>query len=128
MNKTILITAGFLGITAVVMGALGAHALADRLPPDALNSFSTGVEYQMYHALFMLFLGSTDRLQRIHKKGIFWLIFLGVICFSFSIYGLSTQPLSGLNFSKIALITPIGGLLLISGWGLLLYRVFRSLT
>ncbi|WP_445383959.1 DUF423 domain-containing protein [Robiginitalea sp. IMCC44478] len=128
MNKTILITAGFLGLTAVVLGALGAHALAEKLPPAALKSFSTGVEYQMYHALFLLFLGSTDRLLIKHKKAIFWLIFTGVICFSFSIYGLSTQPLSGLELGSIALLTPLGGLLMISGWGLLIYRVFRSLT
>ncbi|WP_445381089.1 DUF423 domain-containing protein [Robiginitalea sp. IMCC43444] len=128
MNKTILITAGFLGITAVVLGALGAHALAEKLPPAALKSFSTGVEYQMFHALFLLFLGSTDKLLIKHKKAIFWLIFAGVICFSFSIYGLSTQPLSGLQLGSIALVTPLGGLFMISGWALLIYRVFRSLT
>jgi uncharacterized membrane protein YgdD (TMEM256/DUF423 family) len=128
MNKTILGTGAFLGFLAVVLGALGAHTLKTVLTEATLESFKTGVAYQMYHALFLLFLGSTSRLEDRVKKPVFFLILAGVICFSFSIYALTTGPLAGLDFSSIGWITPVGGLLLISGWLLLLYRVFRQVT
>ena len=127
MNKTILATGALFGILAVVLGALGAHALKTVLSDASLESFRTGVAYQMYHALFLLFLGSTSYLNDREKRPVYLLILAGVLCFSFSIYGLTTGPLAGLDFSPIAWITPLGGVLLISGWLLMLYRVFRPM-
>ena len=127
MNKTILATGALFGLLAVVLGALGAHALKDVLPPSSLESFRTGVAYQMYHALLLLFLGGTSFFRDREKKPVYFLILAGVLCFSFSIYGLTTGPLAGLDFSPVAWITPLGGILLISGWLLLLYRVFRPM-
>ena len=128
MNKTILGTGAFFGFLAVVLGALGAHALQALLSAEALDSFRTGVSYQMYHALFLLFLGSTTRVEDRVKKPVYFLVLSGILCFSFSIYGLTTGPLAGLDFSPIGWITPVGGFLLVSGWLLLLYRVFRPVT
>lgn len=127
MNKTILSTAALLGLTAVVLGALGAHALKASLPAPALESFQTAVEYQMYHALFLLFLGGQARLPENGVRWIYRLILTGVLCFSGSIYLLSTRELTGLDFTAFAWITPLGGLFLILGWGLLFYRVLKSL-
>ena len=127
MNKTILATGVLFGVLAVVLGALGAHALKTVLSDASLESFRTGVAYQMYHALFLLFLGSTTYLNDREKRPVYLLILAGVLCFSFSIYGLTTGPLAGLDFSPIAWITPLGGVLLISGWLLMLYRVFRPM-
>ena len=127
MNKTILATGALFGVLAVVLGALGAHALKTVLSDASLESFRTGVAYQMYHALFLLFLGSTTCLNDREKRPVYLLILAGVLCFSFSIYGLTTGPLAGLDFSPIAWITPLGGVLLISGWLLMLYRVFRPM-
>ncbi len=127
MNKTILATGALFGILAVVLGALGAHALKTVLSDASLESFRTGVAYQMYHALFLLFLGSTTYLKDREKRPVYLLILAGVLCFSFSIYGLTTGPLAGLDFSPIAWITPLGGVFLISGWLLMLYRVFRPM-
>ena len=128
MNKTILATGALFGFLAVVLGALGAHALKTVLSETSLDSFRTGVAYQMYHALFLLFLGSTTRLEDRAKKPVYFLILAGILCFSFSIYALTTGPLAGLDFSSIGWITPVGGGLLISGWLLLLYRVFRPVS
>ena len=128
MNRTILASGTILGLVGVVLGALGAHALKSMLTASALESFRTGVTYQMYHALFLLVLGSINGLDKSLKKPIFYLILTGVLCFSFSIYALTTGPLAGLDFSAIAWLTPVGGVLLICGWGLMLYRVFKSLT
>ena len=96
MNKTIVGTGAGLGLLAVVLGALGAHALRDQLDPTSLGSYLTGVQYQMYHALFLLFLGLNERLPERDRKGIFRLIVAGVLCFSGSIYALSTSALSGI--------------------------------
>jgi uncharacterized membrane protein YgdD (TMEM256/DUF423 family) len=128
MNKTILATGVLFGLLAVVLGALGAHSLKTVLSETALESFRTGVAYQMYHALFLLFLGSTTRLEDRVKKPVYFLILAGVLCFSCSIYALTTGPLAGLDFSPIGWITPVGGVLLIGGWLLLLYRVFRPVA
>ena len=128
MNKTILGTGAFFGFLAVVLGALGAHALKALLSAEALESFRTGVSYQMYHALFLLFLGSTTRVADRIKRVLYFLVLAGILCFSFSIYALTTGPLAGLDFSPIGWITPVGGILLISSWLLLLYRVFRPVT
>ena len=57
MERKIIATAAFLGLTAIILGAFGAHALKNYLTPEQLISFETGVKYQMYHALFLLFLG-----------------------------------------------------------------------
>ncbi|MDM9631374.1 DUF423 domain-containing protein [Robiginitalea aurantiaca] len=128
MNKTILGTGALFGLLAVIFGALGAHGLKNLLPESSLGSFQTGVAYQMYHALFLLVLGTMNQLEEKAKKSVFYLIAGGVLCFSFSIYALSTGPLLGLDFSAIGWITPVGGILLIAGWTLFIYRVFRGLN
>jgi len=58
MDKKILLTAAVLGLTAIIFGAFGAHALKKVLTEAQLQSFEIGVRYQMYHALFLLFIGS----------------------------------------------------------------------
>jgi len=79
----------------------------------------------MYHALFLLFLGVERTLGEGTRKWTFRFILGGTLCFSFSIYLLSTSGITGWDFSSIGWVTPVGGLLLLTGWGLLLYRVFR---
>jgi uncharacterized membrane protein YgdD (TMEM256/DUF423 family) len=71
MDKKILSTAGFFGMTAIILGAFGAHLLKQHLTVEHLNSFETGVKYQMYHALFLLFLGINGQLSLKTKKTIF---------------------------------------------------------
>lgn len=116
MNKTILITASLLGVLSIILGAFGAHALKELIPIQSQQTFETGVRYQMYHALLLLFVGSTSLLQQKTKKIIYYLVVLGLLFFSGSIYGLATNELSVFNFKSIGFITPIGGLLLILAW------------
>ena len=108
-----------LGILAVILGAFGAHALKKMLDLQQLNTFETGVRYQMYHALFLLFLGLVPGLTEGKKKVIYCFILFGVILFSGSIYLLATNSLTAFDFNVIGFVTPIGGLLLIIGWVLL---------
>lgn len=125
MNKRILILASFLGLTSVIIGAFGAHGLKEVLDAEQLQTFEVGVRYQMYHALFLLFIGLTEKISEKTKSTIFYLVFVGVIFFSGSIYGLATNDLTGFDFSKIALITPIGGALLIAAWAILLINFLK---
>jgi len=118
MDKKIFSAAGFFGMTAIILGAFGAHALKKVLTVDQLVTFETGVKYQMYHALFLLFLGLNNHLSFKTKKTILVLTILGIIFFSGSIYLLATDSLNAFNFKVIGFITPIGGLLLIMAWAI----------
>ena len=126
MEKKIISTAAFLGMTAIVLGAFGAHALKKFLSADQLISFETGVKYQMYHALFILFLGPITSICEKAKKRVFQMIVLGIIFFSGSIYLLTTKAISGIDFKFLGIITPIGGTLLIVGWTLFLWNILNK--
>lgn len=126
MNKTVLITACILGVLSIVLGAFAAHGLKKSIPAESLSVFETGVKYQMYHALFLLFVGSSSYVTSSYQKIILYLVILGVIFFSGSIYALATNSLSSLDFKKIGFITPIGGLLLISAWVVLLINFLKT--
>lgn len=127
MERKIIATAAFLGLTAIILGAFGAHALKNNLTPEQLISFETGVKYQMYHALFLLFLGlSAVFLTDKTKKLMYWLVVLGVAFFSGSIYLLTTKNVTGIDFKFLGPITPIGGTLLIVAWGILFVKVLNK--
>ncbi|WP_431165907.1 DUF423 domain-containing protein [Tenacibaculum halocynthiae] len=108
-----LTTASVLGAVAVVLGAFGAHALKNKLSPEALNSFETAVKYQMYHALFLLFINVSNQITSSFKHKISLLVIIGIILFSGSIYAIQ---LLSVPAKYIWFITPLGGLLLILGW------------
>ena len=126
MDRKITTTAAFLGTTAIILGAFGAHALKKVLNLEQLNTFETGVKYQMYHALFLLFVGLSQQFSQQTKTRIFYFIVTGVVFFSGSIYLLATMNLTGIDFKKIGFITPIGGLLLIVGWILLFIDFYKK--
>lgn len=128
MQRKFLILGSLFGITAVILGAFGAHALKEMLDAEALASFETGVKYQMYHALLLLFLGVENRMQMKTKNIIFYLLLIGIIFFSFSIYFLATNSYTTFDFTSIAWITPIGGTLLIIGWFLMFVSFLKSNT
>lgn len=125
MNKRVLATAAFLGMLSVILGAYGAHGLEKLVDSESVDTFNTGVEYQMYHALLLMMVGMTNFLSHKSKQIIFYLVVLGILFFSGSIYGLSTNELSGFDFKTIAFITPIGGLLLIASWAMLLIKFLQ---
>ena len=126
MERKITSVAALLGITAIILGAFGAHALKKQLSVEQLGSFETGVKYQMYHALFLLFLGLNTFLNEKVKKTVFQLVIFGVFFFSGSIYLLTTKPITGVDFKFIGIVTPIGGVLLIMAWSVLFWNVWRS--
>jgi uncharacterized membrane protein YgdD (TMEM256/DUF423 family) len=126
MNRTILLVATALGLLAIILGAFGAHGLKKLVDAEAVDTFETGVRYQMYHALFLLFLGIWNGLERVMKKRVFSMVLVGVILFSFSIYLLALNSLTSFDFKIIGFLTPIGGVFLILGWFLLGYYILTQ--
>lgn len=126
MNKNILIAASILGIISIILGAFGAHALKALISTDMQQTFETGVRYQMYHALFLLFVGTTALISEKTKKIIYYLVVLGIVLFSGSIYGLATNNLTGFDFKSIGFIAPIGGLCFIISWGILFINLIKA--
>ncbi|WP_299605094.1 DUF423 domain-containing protein [uncultured Aquimarina sp.] len=116
MNKTILITSAILALLAVLLGAFGAHGLEKLVDAKNINSFQTGVRYQMYHAIGCLILGNMNMLQQLHRRRVFYLFLIGIILFSGSIYLLVLDEVLGISLESIGFITPLGGSVLILGW------------
>tara|TARA_R110002153_G_scaffold2294_2_gene11228 strand:- start:5024 stop:5410 length:387 start_codon:yes stop_codon:yes gene_type:complete len=115
-----------LGLLAVVFGAFGAHLLKKLFTVDQLNSFETGVKYQMYHALIILMLSFNFNLESSLEKNMMFCFILGTFLFSFSIYGLCISAAKGKKLKILGPITPLGGLFLVIGWGLLLYHFIKN--
>ena len=128
MNKTIFSTGIGFGALAVILGAFGAHGLENLVDANAIQTFETGVRYQMYHAFLLLILANTNFISEKGKNIIFYLITLGIILFSFSIFLLATNELTSFDFKKIGLLTTLGGALLILGWIVLGFRAFKRMN
>lgn len=126
MKKTILITSCIFGFLAVALGAFGAHGLEKLVPPDAVTTFETGVRYQMYHAFFLFILGLLPSLSPKAQRITYWLVLIGVVFFSFSIYLLAINSITSFDFKTIGFITPIGGTLLLAAWGFLGFQIYTS--
>jgi uncharacterized membrane protein YgdD (TMEM256/DUF423 family) len=118
MNKFIIILAGINGFLAVSIGAFAAHMLRDRLSPELLNTFQTGVQYHMYHALGLFGIGlmmlnfPASNLLRISA----YLMMAGIVLFSGSLYLLS---ITGIRW--LGAITPLGGLCFLTAWALIVW-------
>ncbi|MFO7673563.1 MAG: DUF423 domain-containing protein [Lutibacter sp.] len=125
MTQFTLLFASILGGLAVVFGAFGAHALKKILSDEQLKSFETGVKYQMYHAIVLLIIGFNFKLETTSEKYMVYSFMLGVLLFSFSIYGLVISSAKNKKLTFLGPITPLGGLLLIIGWGLLFYSILN---
>jgi uncharacterized membrane protein YgdD (TMEM256/DUF423 family) len=108
-----LTVASLLMAAAVALGALGAHALAARLAPDALAIWRTAVTYHAWHALALLAIGVLQRLTPA-PRGVALaatLLVAGIVLFSGSLYLLALGAPRGWGY-----LTPAGGVALIAGW------------
>ncbi len=115
-DKKIVITASFLAGISIAIGAFGAHGLKEIVSAEAVQSFETGVRYQMYHVLALFVIGFANAIPSKIRNQVFWFFISGIICFSGSIYLLSLKEISPFSLTAIAFVTPIGGLLFIIGW------------
>ena len=114
-------------LTAVMLGAFGAHGLKEIISPEDIITFKTGVLYQFVHALSILILVLASQILKIDTfKYSVWLFTVGIIFFSGSLYLLSISSLLEINPSFIGPITPLGGLLFILGWVLVIIFTIKS--
>lgn len=122
-QKAILLLASALGAITVMVGAFGAHALGPMLQAtNRADTFETAVKYQMYHTLALLAVGLLlFRVEQPALQTAAWCFFLGILIFSGSLY---TLCLTGITW--LGAITPIGGTLLIVGWGALFYAILKA--
>lgn len=120
-KQIILVVAAFYGLTSVILGALGSHALANILSSEKISSFEIGVRYQMYHALALLVLALLLPIDTFLQKTAVWGMAIGTLLFSGSIYLLSMAEYWKVNLKFLGPVTPLGGLFLIAGWGALLF-------
>ncbi|MCA9838247.1 MAG: DUF423 domain-containing protein [Trueperaceae bacterium] len=105
-----------LAFLAVALGAFGAHGLKGILSPDRLATYETAVRYQMYHALALLVIGALPKVTYRAAP----VLFVGVLVFSGSLYLLVAT-----NLSWLGAVAPIGGVLMLVGWLMLFFRLFR---
>jgi uncharacterized membrane protein YgdD (TMEM256/DUF423 family) len=129
MNKTFIATAAIFGALSVALGAFAAHKLRDMLPADAVGTFETGVRYQFYHTLALLFVGILY--EKFPGK---WMrlagncFIIGIILFSGSLYALTVLRLAEITGTTrfVGIITPFGGLFFIVGWLLLFVSISKK--
>lgn len=117
----IFITTGAIfGALGIIIGAFGAHSLKKIFNEEQLKNFETGVKYQMYHALLLVIIGFNIAYITSYKNLLFYSLTFGIVLFSFSIYGLCISSARNKKLKILGPITPIGGLLLLLGWIILI--------
>ena len=122
MKRNLSITA-ILGFLAILLGAFGAHALKEKIGVERLKIFETGVKYQMYHVIVLLFVNTFQNFSPKTKNIISIFFFIGILFFSGSLYLLTTTSISS---KIIGPITPIGGLFFMIGWLFMGYKFIQK--
>ena len=122
MGKYWIFIGALFALLSVATGAFGAHALATRLEPRAVEIWQTASHYQMYHALGLIAVGILYWFMPAVSLNVAgWCFTLGVILFSGSLYTLSFT-----GIKKLGMITPFGGMLFLVGWGALLVWAWKA--
>lgn len=122
-QKRILIAGAILAGVAVGLGAFGAHALKQLLQQNGrVDTFELATRYHFYHAFQLLVLGAlyptySSRFWRASA----WMSAVGILLFSGSLYVMSI-----FNITRVALITPLGGVCFIAAWGLMVWAIYRT--
>lgn len=121
--KTFITLGAINGFLAVALGAFGAHILEGTIPDRYISTWETAVQYQMFHAVGLLVIGllagKFGTLPAINWSG--YLMLAGIIIFSGSLYILSVTQISILGA-----ITPIGGVLFLASWVMMIVAVFKN--
>ncbi|MFZ9028813.1 MAG: DUF423 domain-containing protein [Crocinitomicaceae bacterium] len=125
MNKQIAIISVLLIVFGIVLGAFGAHGLKDVVTPEKVASYEVGVRYQIYHGLALLVLSMNASKIEGSLRVFLIFILLGILLFSGSIYLLALNDVLSPDLSFLGPVTPIGGVLLIMGWGVLLRQFLK---
>lgn len=121
--KLFIILGAVNAFIAVALGAFGAHGLEGKIPDKYLETWNTAVQYQMFHAAGLLIIGllaGKVSSPLINWSG--WLMFIGIIIFSGSLFVLSVTQIKVLGA-----ITPIGGVSFLAAWVLMIIAAYKYL-
>lgn len=128
MHKRFLKAGAFFGALSVILGAFAAHTIKEKVSPDVLAIFETGVRYQFYHAFALLITGILYK--EFPVKCVLWagrLFICGILLFSGSLYLLAFLKSSGrADLLWAGIITPFGGAAFIAGWIFLLVSFIKQ--
>lgn len=116
----ILSIAGFLMALGIALGAFGAHALKDILSSERIETWQTAVTYQVWNALGIIAIVLVGKTFSVDIKAVTILLLIGILVFSGSLYALCLT-----NLNILGAITPIGGVLFISGWSLFGWKLIK---
>ncbi len=107
-------------LLAVALGAFGAHGLQEVLSPKALQTWHTAVDYHGFHALGLILVGIlTTTTPQATRAG--WWLLAGILLFSGSLYLLALSEIK-----TVGMVTPLGGLCFLVGWGVLAWTIWRN--
>jgi uncharacterized membrane protein YgdD (TMEM256/DUF423 family) len=122
-GKQFLVIGAFLAGLGVALGAVGSHALKDFLiGNNRTETFEIAVRYQLYHGLALIMVGILCYVvTEVNFFASGMLLLMGVILFSGSLYALSLTALRWVVY-----LTPVGGMLMISGWLILIIQLIKS--
>lgn len=125
--KTTLLAGSVFCLLSVVLGAFAAHGLKQFISPNSVEIFQTGVRYQFYHGLAILFTGLWQKIDPISNLKTTTVLFsIGILLFSGSLYLLSFKEVVALPLSLIGPTTPMGGLFFIAGWASIIYNILKT--
>jgi len=122
MNKNLAITCIF-GLIAIILGAFTTHGLQDVLNLKEMSSLETGIRYQMYHVIVLLIVNTSSLFSNKLKNSVSNVFFSGIVLFSGSIYAIY---IFNCPVKSIWFVTPIGGLLFMIGWILMIYFFLKK--
>jgi uncharacterized membrane protein YgdD (TMEM256/DUF423 family) len=120
MNRFALISGCIFCGLSVALGAFGAHLIADSITPHRIDTWHTAARYLMTHGLALCFIGILSHLMKFQFKLPATLLFAGTCIFSISLFCLVL-----FNLPMLGMITPVGGILLIAGWCILVLGIVK---
>ena len=114
----LVIIGAIFGLLSVILGAFGAHSL-ENIIGDKMDIYRTAIQYQMFHSTALMITGIIMMTNKLDLISIGYLFIIGILLFSGSLYIIAI-----FKISKMGMIAPIGGLSLIIGWILLIYKLY----
>jgi len=125
MSRPNVIFATVVITISIILGAMAAHFLEKKLSSDLIETFEKGVKYLMYSGLGLLILSLNHDRFLFKMKTIYFLIKLGTVLFSLNIFIYVFHKFVPI-FEHFVHLVPIGGFLMILGWGLLVFQLIKS--
>ncbi len=114
----LVIIGAIFGLLSVIFGAFGAHSL-ENIIGEKMDIYRTAIQYQMFHSTALMITGIIMMTNKLDLISIGYLFIIGILLFSGSLYIIAI-----FKISKMGMIAPIGGLSLIIGWILLIYKLY----